>query len=281
MSARLVPDCSMPPPTVYVPPETFDALGVRVAAVNPDEFLAALESWHADPAASSGGGFVNFRDVHGVVRSYEDPELALSHEKALINAPDGWPLVWLGRRRGHRAMAQVCGPDMLPAVCRFGVSRGWRHILYGSTPDVLAKLKARLEQAAPGVAIVDDISPPFRPLTERETDEVLERIRRGRPHFVWVGIGSPKQEIWMARNAERLPGTLCMGVGAAFDMHADRIPRASPWMRKLGLEWLSRALHEPRRLGSRYAKVVPLFIWRVLRAELGGARRPSDDLARR
>jgi N-acetylglucosaminyldiphosphoundecaprenol N-acetyl-beta-D-mannosaminyltransferase len=256
----------MSAPVRYVPPPTFDALGVEVAAVDQDRFLAALDGWHLDPEASAKGGYVNFRDVHGVVRAWEDPALANAHEHALMNAPDGKPLVWLGRRRGF-SMGQVCGPDMLPAVCKFGVSRGWRHVLYGSTSSVLDDLTAKLRQIAPGVQVVDAISPPFRPLSDVEIEADLERIRASKPHFVWIGIGSPKQEIWMSKYADRIPGAICMGVGAAFDMHADRIPRASMLVRNLGLEWLSRALREPKRLGARYAYVVPRFILAALREE--------------
>jgi N-acetylglucosaminyldiphosphoundecaprenol N-acetyl-beta-D-mannosaminyltransferase len=254
--------------------ETFDALGVTVAAINPPKFLAILDAWHKDSPPADTGAFVTFRDVHGVVRAWDDPELAAAHATALINAPDGKPLVWIGRRRGFKNMAQVCGPDMFPEVCRFGVSRGWRHVLYGSTPEVLSRLKAQLNKVAPGVQIVDTISPPFRPLTAAENDEMVERIRASNPHFVWVGIGTPKQEIWMARNAPHLPGAICMGVGGAFDMHSDAVPRAATWIRMIGLEWLSRAMSEPRRLGPRYAKVVPRFIWWSLLSEIGLARPP-------
>lgn len=256
----------MSAPVRYVAPPTFDAFGVEVAAVDPDRFLAALDAWHRDPEASARGGFVNFRDVHGVVRAWEDAALAQAHQRALMNAPDGKPLVWLGRRRGF-SMGQVCGPDMLPAVCRFGVARGWRHVLYGSAPAVLVDLTAKLRAIAPGVQIVEAIAPPFRRLSEAETEADLARIRAVRPHIVWVGIGSPKQEIWMSSYAERIPGAVCMGVGAAFDMHAGRIPRASRWIRDLGLEWLSRAVREPSRLGARYAYVVPRFVLAALREE--------------
>ena len=261
----------MAEPAAYRPPPTFDALGVRVAALNPDEFLAALDGWHRDPDTARGGAFINFRDVHGVVRAWEDPALAAAHEKALFNAPDGKPLAWIGRRRGYRNTAQVCGPDMMPAVCRYGVSRGWRHTFYGSTPEVLSKLRERLQTIAPGLQVVDEISPPFRPLSAVETEEMRERIRSGRPHFVWVGIGSPKQEIWMSQNAEFLPGSISHGRGRGVRHAAPTtFPRAALWMRNLGLEWLSRALQEPRRLGSRYAKVVPRFLWRAFCVECVG-----------
>ena len=262
----------MSAPVRYMPPPTFDALGVDVAALDQDGFLAVLEAWHLDAEASKKGSYVIFRDVHGVVRAWEDAALADAHRRALMNAPDGKPLVWLGRRRGI-SLGQVCGPDLLPAVCNFGVTRDWRHVLYGSTPDVLEDLTAKLRKIAPGAQIVDSVSPPFRTLTEAEIEADLDRIRASKPQFVWIGIGSPKQEIWMSHYAERIPGAICMGVGAAFDMHADRIPRAPALMRNLGLEWLSRAVREPRRLGLRYANVVPRFILAALREEFGFRQR--------
>lgn len=252
----------------YEPVPTYDLLGVSVSALTPEIFLQQLVRWHSDSEVSGKGSYVCFRDVHGVVRAQEDAALADAHSNALMNAPDGKPLVWMGRRHGHRTMSQVCGPEMMLEVCKLGVDLGWRHVFYGGTDAVLEDLRATLLCAMPDLAIVEMIAPPFRALTSEEHVSYLTRIRDSRPHFVWVGIGSPKQELWMRANAESIPGAISMGVGAAFDMHSNRVARAPGWARALGLEWLVRAFSEPKRLGPRYAKVVPAFIWEILKSEI-------------
>ena len=182
---------------------------------------------------------------------------------------DGLPLVWLARRRGLTGVSQVCGPEMILEICKHGQARGWRHAFFGATPDVLEALTENLAAQFPGLVIVAAISPPFGTCPIEQMDEMVKRLSDCRPDFVWVGLGSPKQELWMARYAGRIQGALCMGVGGAFDMHAGRKPRAPRWMRSVGLEWIWRAFREPFRLIPRYARVVPRFIGRVVVDEFG------------
>jgi N-acetylglucosaminyldiphosphoundecaprenol N-acetyl-beta-D-mannosaminyltransferase len=132
---------------------------------------------------------------------------------------------------------------------------------------VLKSLVAGLKESYPGIEIADAISPPFQPLTDAEMEDQIHRLAAGKPDFIWIGLGCPKQEIWMARYARRIPGAMAMGVGAAFDFHAGTVKRAPPWIRSLGLEFLHRIAQEPNRLAGRYARVVPRFMLGIIRSE--------------
>jgi N-acetylglucosaminyldiphosphoundecaprenol N-acetyl-beta-D-mannosaminyltransferase len=148
-----------------------------------------------------------------------------------------------------------------------------RHFLYGGQNEgALVQLTLELRRRFPGVRIVGGYAPPFRPLTAEEEDRVVEDVRRSRADVVWVGIGQPKQEKWMARMRDRLDAPVLVGVGAAFDFHAGLLPQAPDWMQRAGLEWLFRLAHEPRRLFRRYARYNPLFVAAFLR-QLGREKR--------
>jgi N-acetylglucosaminyldiphosphoundecaprenol N-acetyl-beta-D-mannosaminyltransferase len=155
-------------------------------------------------------------------------------------------------------------------VCERAAREGWRIYLYGGADGVAQALAERLAKSFPGLEVAGRQTPPFRPLDDDELEAALAEIRAARPHIVWVGLGCPKQEIWMLRNASRLSGCVTIGVGAAFDFHSGRIARAPRWMRDNGLEWLHRLASEPRRLWRRYLVLAPRFI---VRAALQSARR--------
>jgi N-acetylglucosaminyldiphosphoundecaprenol N-acetyl-beta-D-mannosaminyltransferase len=251
---------------------TFDAVGTPVSLLDKPRFMRAIEGWLSARAPGRPGAFVCFRDVHGVVRSWREPQLAQAHAKALMVAPDGAPLAWLARRRGHRFVRKVCGPEMMLELCRRGESLGWRHAFYGATPEVLADLVDGLRRQAPDLKVVAAIAPPFGAVADDRMERMIEDLRDARPDLVWVGLGSPRQELWMADHAHQIPGAICFGVGAAFEIHAGHKQRSPILLQRLGLEWLGRILMEPRRLGLRYARVAPPFLWRVLCEELRGVR---------
>jgi N-acetylglucosaminyldiphosphoundecaprenol N-acetyl-beta-D-mannosaminyltransferase len=242
-------------------------LGTPIAMVDQKRFLQIVSDWLAHRTTKTSGEYINFRDVHGVVRALKEPALAHAHDRAFMNVPDGRPLVWISRLRGRR-VGQVCGPDTLPALCNAGLAHGWRHAFFGGTPAVLENLVARMKGSYPGLDVVEAISPPFRPMAEEETQTLIARLADAKPDFVWIGLGCPKQELWMSQYAGQIPGALSMGVGAAFDFHAGTVQRAPVWVRRLGLEFLYRALQEPKRLGRRYAQIIPHFIIQILKEEL-------------
>ena len=148
-------------------------------------------------------------------------------------------------------MRRVTGPDFMQEAIAAGISRGWRHYFYGSTPETLKTMEENLRARYPGIQIAGSYSPPFRAMTAQEDREIQERIALAKPDFVWVGLGAPKQEIWMHDHQGRVQG-LMVGVGAAFDYTAGNISRAPQWMQKHNLEWLYRLMQDPKRLFKRY-----------------------------
>jgi len=170
------------------------------------------------------------------------------------------PVVWALRSFGCRAQERVYGPTLTLALCAMAEKRGHSIFLYGSRPETLDSLKDNLLLQYPNLRIAGSFSPPFRPLTEDESAEILQRITDSGAAFVFVGLSTPKQELWMAAHAPQLDGMVLVGVGAAFDFHAGNLRQAPPWMQRSGLEWLFRLLAEPRRLWRRYLLVTPLFL---------------------
>jgi N-acetylglucosaminyldiphosphoundecaprenol N-acetyl-beta-D-mannosaminyltransferase len=173
--------------------------------------------------------------------------------------------VWAGKYAGATDMQQVCGPELLPAVCARAAERGWTAFLYGGAPDVPERLRDRLVAAFPGLQIVGTCSPPFRPLTPDEDDAIVQLINAVEPDIVWVGLSTPKQERWMAAHIGRVRAPVLVGVGAAFDIHAGLRRQPPAWIRRSGLEWAYRLAVEPRRLGPRYLKNNPRFLWTIWR----------------
>lgn len=232
-----------------------DVLGTPISLTSYDEMLSVLDRPPEDRALK-----VAVCTVHSVMTARQDPRLAAALRDADVATPDGMPLVWALRASGHREQQRVYGPDLMAAAFPYGISRGWSHYLYGATEDTLARLVGALGERAPGARIVGTHAPPFRPLTREEEDAVIEDIRSSGADIVWVGLGMPKQELWMAQVAHRLPGVAVVGVGAAFDLLSGTVRQAPSWMQRIGLEWLFRLSQEPRRLWRRYLWNNPAYL---------------------
>jgi N-acetylglucosaminyldiphosphoundecaprenol N-acetyl-beta-D-mannosaminyltransferase len=175
------------------------------------------------------------------------------------------PLVWLG----PRGVERVYGPDLMLAVCDAGRAVGLRHFLCGGAPGVAAELQHRLTARFPRLEIAGTFTPPFRELTAHEWESLQASVARSRPDVIWVGLGSPKQEKFMARHWRDLEAGVLIGVGAAFDFHSGRVRQAPRWIQRSGFEWLFRLCMEPRRLGGRYLTTTPLFALRALTQRAG------------
>ena len=255
-------------------------LGVRVSAVNMTSAVGCI----LEAIAAGRKGYVCLRDVHGVVRCQGDEALQRAHNRAFLVTPDGMPLVWALKAAGHKAADRVYGPDLMLALFDQGREAGLRHFLYGTTPEVLEKLAARLRAAYPGAEIVGSYAPPFRSLSEAETEAVAATINATRADVVWVGLSTPKQELWMAEMRPGLDAGMLIGVGAAFDFHAGVKKQAPRAIQRSGFEWLFRLASEPRRLFARYAVVVPSFLG-LVGLQVAGLREfpmsRSSDAARR
>lgn len=236
-----------------------DVLGVKVSAVNMSRAVAIAEEW----IAVGRPGYICLTGVHGVMEAHRDANFRRILNGAVINAPDGMPLSWVGRWQGHRAMDRVFGPDFMSTMCSVSVAHGYRHFLYGGQTGVAEALKRALVQRFPGLQIVGTYTPPFRALTPREEDELFSAIQRTQPDILWIGLSTPKQEKFMAAYLDRLHVPLLVGVGAAFDYHTGRLKDSPRWIKRAGLQWLHRLAQDPRRLAGRYLRTHPAFLWHI------------------
>jgi len=237
-----------------------DVLGVKVSAVNMDLSVDLAAQW----IERGQPGYVCLANVHGVMEAQRDPELLRGFNRAVINAPDGMPLTWIGRLQGFAHMDRVFGPDFMMEICRLSGKRGYRHFLYGGKPGVAEELSVRLQSKFPGLKIVGTLTPPFRDLTPEEEQEYARQIAQAKPQILWVGLGAPKQERFMAQYVHLFNVPLMIGVGAAFDFHTGRISDCPHWIKRAGLQWLHRLTQEPGRLWKRYLLNNPAFLWRCL-----------------
>jgi len=238
-------------------PRTVDVLGVELALT---DYESTLE-WIDAMAAWRRRGYVCVCNVHAVMASSEDAALHDALSRSSMNVPDGQPLVWAINMLGHSLAHRVYGPELMSRACARASVTGRRFYLYGGrNQGALVQLALNLRQRYPGVKIVGGYSPPHRPLTDEEQSAIAEEINGSRADVVWVGIGVPKQEKWMAQMRPRLEAPVLVGVGAAFDFHAGLVPQAPNWMQEAGLEWTYRLAHEPRRLWRRYVRYNPRFL---------------------
>ena len=247
-----------PRPIEIATPSTVDVVGVPLSLTDYDQTL----DWIDAMVARGERGYVCVCNVHTVMASGEDPALRAALDSSSLNVPDGQPLVWAINALGHHQLRdRVYGPELMSRACAHAAQSGQRFYLYGGrNQGALVQLALNLRQRYPGVKIVGGYSPPHRPLTLEERAAVADEINHSRADVVWVGIGVPKQEKWMAQMRPMLETPVLVGVGAAFDFHAGLVPQAPPWMQQAGLEWAYRLTREPRRLWRRYLRYNPRFV---------------------
>jgi len=227
----------------------FQVLGVRIDALQISDVVAQMEEWIHD---RGGCHSIAATGMHGTVEAQHDPSFKEALDSTDLVVPDGMPLVWLGRRRGHHLPRRVYGPDLMLEFCEKTAGRGYRHFFYGGEPDVPERLADSLKRRFPTMEVCGTFSPHFRSLGPEEDQEIVTMISRAAPDVLWVGLGTPKQERWMHEHRDKLHVPVLVSVGAAFDLLSGRRNQAPRWMREHGLEWLFRLLQEPRRLWRRY-----------------------------
>jgi N-acetylglucosaminyldiphosphoundecaprenol N-acetyl-beta-D-mannosaminyltransferase len=252
-------------------------LGMRVDGTSYEHAATAILRW----ASRGESRYVCIATVNNVIEAHDNPAYQRVMEDADLVTPDGMPLVWGLGLLGVRGATRVYGPDLTPILCQRAAAAGIPVGFYGGTPEVLADLTANLARRCPGLRIAYASSPPFKPQTPEEDAAVRERIDRSGARLLFVGLGTPKQELWMAANSGAVRAVM-VGVGAAFDFIAGHKRQAPNLLQRLGLEWLFRLVNEPRRLWRRYLyrnpRFVVLFATQLLRHwfSVGGAPRRED-----
>ena len=237
---------------------SFHVLGVQVNAVQLSDVIDVMEHWIW---GGRGCHFIAVTNVHVVIEAQHDASFKKAVASAHMIVPDGMPLVWVGRLRGHSLYQPVRGPELLIEFCRQTHTKSYSHFFLGGSPGIPEEVAARLRRQFPGMRIHGTYSPPFRPLSMEEDACVVQMINDAAPDILWVGLGCPKQERWMSEHYARLKVPVIVGVGQAFDLCAGRKRRAPQWMREHGFEWFFRLMQDPRRLWRRYLIYNSQFIY--------------------
>ena len=213
--------------------------------------LKGAVSYVAENTAVLRGKYICFCNVHTAVTARSDRHFLEAENGAALTFTDGKPLAEEEKKRGFDHARRVAGPDFMAAVFRVSQKAGLRHFFYGASQETLDALKNALLKNYPGIDITGMYSPPFRQLSDGEDAEALKMINDAKPDIVWVGLGAPKQEKWMAEHAGKINGVM-IGVGAGFAFLSGKVKRAPRWMQRAGLEWLFRLIQDPGRLTGRY-----------------------------
>lgn len=254
--------------------QSMNILGTRISPINPSGTLHQVEQWISSDRT---GRYVCVTGVHGIMEGLDNAAIRTAHNRADLCVPDGMPISWIGWLKGHRQMDRVYGPDLMDAVLRHGIPLGWRHYFYGGKPGVADQLSHHLQDQLPGLRIAGTWCPPFRPLNPAEEQELHDAITAAQPDCLWVGLSTPKQELFMADWHDRLPVKVMFGVGAAFDYLSGNLRRPPRWIQRIGMEWLFRLCLEPRRLAPRYLRNNPRFIWHLALQWTGLRQYPDTD----
>ena len=232
-----------------------DILGSKIDPHTWESAIYTIQDW----VEKHESRYICICNVHSVVTAKGDSVLRQVINDADMATPDGMPIAWYMRKLGYRRQLRINGPDLMLKYCEQAARQGRSVFLFGSTSGTLELLRTNLIAAFPNLNIAGAYSPPFRSLTVQEDREITDRINASDAGVVFVSLGCPKQEKWMAAHRGKIHAVM-IGVGAAFDYHAGTIKRAPRWMQNNGLEWLYRLLSEPRRLWRRYLITNMLFI---------------------
>ena len=230
-------------------------LTIPVDVISWDVILEIIYKWSCNKKSR----VVCLCNVHSIVTARQTASLRKALVEADIVAPDGAPVAWVLRKLGYRSQERINGPDLMWKYCNYAQSTNQSIFLYGCTKEVLNALKEKLLIVYPNLKVAGAIAPPFRPLTTEEDASAVAEINNSGAGVVFVSLGCPKQELWMADHSGRINAVM-IGVGAAFEYHAGVIKRAPAWMQDHGLEWMHRLATEPARLWKRYLVTNTLFL---------------------
>jgi len=241
-----------------------DVLGVGINAINLHQTIAVMQTWMAARSTQ----YVCVTPAHSIMECLKSTRLRRIFNTSGLTIPDGMSIVWILQFLGQKHVDRVYGPDLLLAMCQASLEEGHRHFFYGGAPGVAEQLVENLKARWPALEVAGICSPPFHNMDPQETQATIDYINASRPDIVWVGLGSPRQEYWMAEHLGKFDATILVGVGAAFDYLSGRKRQAPVWVQRIGMEWFFRLLQEPRRLWPRYSEY-PRFVWLVFRQLFG------------
>ena len=259
-------------PEIHTGMTTCPVLDVPIAVITMPDAIRQVNRW---VATATRAHLVTFVNAHMVVEARLRPSFRTSLTEMDLNCPDGAPVYWLTRHQYGPRVQKIAGPEFMPAFCKQSVQLGHKHFFYGGPDGVAKEVCDTLRLRFPGIRIAGHYCPPFRQLTSEETDAIVAEINESGADVVWVCLGCPKQEQWMADVRDRLKVKVVLAVGQAFDILAGRTRRAPVLMRTLGAEWAFRLAKEPRRLWKRYLVTNLLFTLFVLRDRLDAQRSPT------
>ena len=237
---------------------TANVLGVLVDSLDLERALAGI----ADLLRRGQKGYVCALDVHGVLEARRNPEVAQAFAEAAMVTPDGTPMVWVGRLEGRRDIRAVTGPELMEQIFSRPEFAACSHFFYGGKPGVAQDLAATWRRKFPSTRIAGTYTPPFHDLTAEEEEHLIGLLRQCKPDIIWVGISTPRQDLFMRRLLPHLDQGLMLGVGAAFDFHTGRIRNCGPWIKRMGFHWLHRLVQDPRRLWRRNLGNTA-FLWHI------------------
>ena len=239
--------------------ERVNVLGVGISAVNMTQALEKIDGW----ISRGEREYVCVCPVHSVMECRRSAQLRAVFNAAGMVTPDGVPIVWVARAGGYRQVSRVYGPDLMLAELDRSDQNHHRHFFYGGGPGVARLLAQRMQARFPNLTVSGILEPPFAPLDQLCTPETAASINDAKPDVVWIGMSSPKQDLWMARMRPLLDAPVLIAVGAAFDFHSGTVKQAPLWMQRSGLEWVYRLTTDPRRLWRRYLIDNPWFLWEL------------------
>ena len=240
----------------------FTFLDVNFFSGSFNEITRKVENW----IKNKNHQYICVTGLHGVIESQKDRRLMDVHNQSGLTVTDGMPLVWIGKILGHPETQRIYGPELFWRLLEFSEKKKYRIFLYGTTEETLFKLISKIKKEFPKLKIAGKLAPPFGVLSKKEDDYEVSLLNNSRAKIIFVGLSTPKQEKWMSTHLRDLKANVLVGVGAAFDFLSGNLHNTPLWMQNLGLEWLYRAVHEPRLL-SRYSSIIfylPYFLFRNL-----------------
>lgn len=241
-------------------------LGVDFNLISYEGVFSAIQSWRNN----RGQYYITLTPPYSVLMCHRDIALKKATGNAGLTLPDGAGIILAAKLLKYPQYGRVTGPTLMLSLCDWGRSEKLKHFFYGGASGVAETLAERLAKCYPGLQIAGTYCPPFRQLSEDEDAEIIRKINENSPDIVWVGLGSPKQEKWMAEHISKIETTAMIGVGAAFDFHSGKVKWAPAWMRNMGIEWAYRLAHEPKRMWRRNVNSF-IFLAKILHQRFQGS----------